>query len=60
MFWGIVSLIVISFLIFGFLIDNRTNRYKSLHDQKVKESIEEVKDETQKQNPSNINNIGPW
>ncbi|MFE7064316.1 hypothetical protein ACFVAD_19485 [Sutcliffiella sp. NPDC057660] len=56
MFWGIVFLFVVSFLLFGYLMDKRTDRYKSMNDKKMKEGIEAIKDETQKHHIPNNNN----
>lgn len=61
MFWGIVLIVVVGFLLFGFLLDRKTDRYKLMTDKKVKSDIESHKDEAQKQSyPTNINNTGPW
>ncbi|MBM7621219.1 preprotein translocase subunit SecG [Bacillus tianshenii] len=60
MFWGIVILFVAAFLILGYIIDKRTDRYKSNDDRKTKDQIEAVKDETQKHhNPANNNHFLP-
>ncbi|MBM7660529.1 uncharacterized membrane-anchored protein YhcB (DUF1043 family) [Bacillus mesophilus] len=60
MFWVVVVIGVISVLVFGYLMDRRTDRYKTLSDKKVKEGIESIKDDTQKHNPTNINHNGPF
>ncbi|MCT8139933.1 hypothetical protein H1D32_20865 [Anaerobacillus sp. CMMVII] len=60
MVWYLILLFVVSLLVLGYFIDRRTDRYKSVTDKKVKENIEKIKDETQKHNPPNSNNIGPW
>ncbi|WP_417899907.1 hypothetical protein ABN702_06400 [Bacillus haimaensis] len=60
MFWGIVFLFVISFLLFDYFLDKRTDRYKSMNDKKMKDGIEAIKDETQKHhNPNNNNHFVP-
>lgn len=58
LFWIIVIIVVVSFLLFGFLLDRKTDRYKSMSDKKVKEGI---KDETLKQGgpPNNTHQMGP-
>ncbi|RXJ04475.1 hypothetical protein DS745_03580 [Anaerobacillus alkaliphilus] len=52
-FWGIVLLVIIGFVVFGYLVDKRSDRYRRMSDKNVKSGIEAVKDQTQKQNPSN-------
>lgn len=59
-FWIVVSLVVVSFLVFGYLLDRKTDRYKSISDKKVKEGIESIKDKTQRQGPADITkHLGP-
>ncbi|KMJ57385.1 hypothetical protein AB685_15240 [Bacillus sp. LL01] len=59
-FCGVVTLVVVSFLVFGYLLDRKTDRYKSMSDMKVKEGIESIKDEAQRQGPANITkHLGP-
>ncbi|MCG1023180.1 hypothetical protein [Sutcliffiella horikoshii] len=61
LFWGIILIIIVSFLLFGFLLDRKTDRYKSMSDKKVKDGIEGIKDETQRQGgpPNNTHQMGP-
>ncbi|MBD8070092.1 hypothetical protein [Bacillus sp. PS06] len=58
--WGIVLISVVLLLLFGYLLDKTTNRYKQMNDKNAKEGLETIKDETQKNNPPNSNQIGPW
>ncbi|MBN6888719.1 hypothetical protein ACUXCC_003681 [Cytobacillus horneckiae] len=58
--WGVVLLIFVSLLLFGYLLDKKTDRYKSINDKKTKEGQEDVKDKTQKHNPPNINHTDHW
>lgn len=55
MFWGFVLFFVVSFLLFGYFIDKKTDRYKLINDKKAKEGQEAIKDKAQKHNPPNIN-----
>ena len=51
---------VVSFLVFGYLLDRKTDRYKSISDKKLKEGIESIKDEAQRQGPADITkHLGP-
>lgn len=59
-FWIVVSIVVVSFLVFGYVLDRKTVRYKSMSDKKAKEGMESIKDETQRQGPANITkHLGP-
>ncbi|WP_404469853.1 hypothetical protein [Sutcliffiella horikoshii] len=59
-FWIVVSIVVVAFLVFGYLLDRKTDRYKSMSDKKVKEGIESIKDEAQRQGPADITkHLGP-
>lgn len=59
-FWIVVSLVVVSFLVFGYLLDRKTDRYKSMSDKNMKEGIESIKDEAQRQGPADITkHLGP-
>ncbi|MBE4909877.1 hypothetical protein IMZ08_17720 [Bacillus luteolus] len=58
--WIIVILVVASFLVFGLLVDRKTDRYKSIEDKNIKEGIETIKDDYQKQNHPNKNQQGPF
>ncbi|MFE8700014.1 hypothetical protein ACFYKX_05175 [Cytobacillus sp. FJAT-54145] len=58
--WGFVLLSVVSLLLFGYFLDKKTDRYKSITDEKSKAGLEEIKDEAQKHNPPNINHTNHW
>ncbi|MGD6776695.1 hypothetical protein [Sutcliffiella horikoshii] len=59
-FWIVVSIVVVAILVFGYLLDRKTDRYKSMSDKKVKEGIETIKDEAQRQGPADISkHLGP-
>lgn len=58
--WGIVLFVVISLLIFGYLVDKKTDRYKEMSDKEMKQGIEQIKDKAEKMNPPNSNRIDYW
>lgn len=58
--WGIILLAVLSLLLFGYLVDKKTDRYKEMSDKEIKEGIEHIKDETERLNPPNSNRIDYW
>lgn len=60
MVWIVVILVVTAFLVFGFLVDRKTDRYKLMKDKNIKEGIETIKDDYQKHNPPNQNQQGPF
>lgn len=51
--WGFIVLFIVSLLLFGYVVDRKTDRYQSINDKKTKEGLEEIKDEVQKNNPPN-------
>ncbi|WP_246941463.1 hypothetical protein [Bacillus pinisoli] len=58
--WSVVGFLVIAILLFGYLLDKKTNRYKRISDKKAKDGMESIKDETQKHNPPNSNHTNWW
>ena len=60
MFWLYVLIFVVALLVFGYVLDKKTDRYKSINDKKAKEGLEAIKDEAQKQNPPNNNKENHW
>lgn len=55
MVYGIILFCVTALLTFGYLVDKRTEHYKTMTDKKAKEEIEAIKDETQGHNPTHVN-----
>ncbi|WP_157842691.1 MULTISPECIES: hypothetical protein [Bacillus] len=60
MLWLYVLLFVVALLVFGYVLDRKTDRYKSINDKKAKEGLETIKDDVQKQNPPNSNKENHW
>ena len=53
--WIFVGLFFFVLLLFGFIVDKKTNRYKRISDKNAKDGLESIKDDIQKHNPPNSN-----
>ncbi|WBL17046.1 hypothetical protein [Sutcliffiella sp. NC1] len=58
--WSIVGVFVVALLLFGYILDRKSNRYRGMSDKGAKGGLESIKDETQKQNPPNSNHTSWW
>lgn len=56
MLWLYVLVFVVALLVFGYVLDKKTDRYKSINDKKAKEGLEAIKDDAQKNTPPTTHN----